>query len=57
MHAKTGSIARTNTLSGYVELESGKVVTFSVQANHHTLPGSAILAQLDSVVVEMMKGR
>ncbi len=57
VQAKTGSISRTNTLSGYVELESGKVVTFSVQANHHALPGSAILAQLDSVVVEMAKGR
>lgn len=57
VHAKTGSISRTNTLSGYVELESGKVMTFSVQANHHTLPSSVMLPQLDSVVVEMMKGR
>ncbi len=57
VHAKTGSISRTNTLSGWVNLESGKVITFSVQANHHTLPSSAILTQLDSVVVEMMKGR
>ena len=57
VHAKTGSISRTNTLSGWVELESGKVVTFSVQANHHTQRTAAILAQIDSVVVEMAKGR
>jgi len=57
VHAKTGSISRTNTLSGWVELESGKVVTFSVQANHHTQRGTAILAQIDSVVVDMAKGR
>ena len=57
VHAKTGSISRTNTLSGWVELESGKVVTFSVQANHHTQRGTAILAQIDSVVVDMTKGR
>jgi D-alanyl-D-alanine carboxypeptidase/D-alanyl-D-alanine-endopeptidase (penicillin-binding protein 4) len=57
VQAKTGSISRVNTLSGYVELQDGKVLTFSVQANHHTLPGSQILAQLDSVVVEMAKGR
>lgn len=55
--AKTGSISRTNTLSGFVELESGKVLTFSVQANHHTLPSSVMLPQIDSVVVEMAKGR
>ena len=57
VHAKTGSISRTNTLSGWVELESGKVVTFSVQANHHTQRSAAILAQIDSVVVDMTKGR
>jgi D-alanyl-D-alanine carboxypeptidase/D-alanyl-D-alanine-endopeptidase (penicillin-binding protein 4) len=57
VRAKTGSISRTNTLSGFVELESGKVMTFSIQANHHALSGSVILAQLDSVVVEMAKGR
>ena len=32
-------------------------LTFSVQANHHTLPSAAMLAQIDSVVVEMVKGR
>ena len=57
VHAKTGSISRTNTLSGWVELESGRVVTFSVQANHHTQPTAAILRQIDSVVVDMVKGR
>jgi D-alanyl-D-alanine carboxypeptidase/D-alanyl-D-alanine-endopeptidase (penicillin-binding protein 4) len=57
VRAKTGTITQVNTLSGYVELAGGKVVTFSVQANHHTLPGALILAQLDSVVVEMARGR
>jgi D-alanyl-D-alanine carboxypeptidase/D-alanyl-D-alanine-endopeptidase (penicillin-binding protein 4) len=57
VRAKTGSIARTNTLSGYVELADGETLTFSVQANHHTQPTRAILARIDSVVVEMAKGR
>jgi D-alanyl-D-alanine carboxypeptidase/D-alanyl-D-alanine-endopeptidase (penicillin-binding protein 4) len=57
VRAKTGSIARTNTLSGYVDLPSGRTLTFSVQANHHTQPTRAMLAQIDSVVVEMAKGR
>ena len=57
VHAKTGSISRTNTLSGWVELESGKVITFSIQANHHALRSAMILPQIDSVVVDMARGR
>ena len=38
VRAKTGSIARVNTLSGYIDRADGKVYTFSVQANHHALP-------------------
>jgi hypothetical protein len=33
------------------------VLTFSVQANHHTQTTRMILAVIDSVVVEMAKGR
>jgi D-alanyl-D-alanine carboxypeptidase/D-alanyl-D-alanine-endopeptidase (penicillin-binding protein 4) len=55
VRAKTGSIARVNTLSGYIELPTGRVLTFSVQANHHALPSRTILAQIDSIVVEMAK--
>jgi D-alanyl-D-alanine carboxypeptidase/D-alanyl-D-alanine-endopeptidase (penicillin-binding protein 4) len=55
VRAKTGSIAGVNTLSGYVERRDGKVLTFSVQANHHALPSRQILAQIDSVVVEMSR--
>ena len=42
-----------NTLSGYIERPDGKVLTFSVQANHHALPSRQILAAIDSLVVEM----
>ena len=48
VRAKTGSIARVNTLSGYIELPTGRVLTFSVQANHHALPSRAILSQIES---------
>jgi serine-type D-Ala-D-Ala carboxypeptidase/endopeptidase (penicillin-binding protein 4) len=53
VRAKTGSITRVNTLSGFIERSDGKVLTFSVQANHHALPGRRILAQIDSLVVQM----
>ncbi len=53
VRAKTGSITGVNTLSGYIERPDGKVLTFSVQANHHALPSRQILAAIDSVVVEM----
>ncbi len=57
VRAKTGSIARTNTLSGYVEAPDGHLLTFSLQANHHALPSRVILPELDSVVVDLVRGR
>ena len=55
VRAKTGSIGGVNTLSGYIEQPDGRVLTFSVQANHHTQNTRTILAAIDSVVVEMGK--
>jgi D-alanyl-D-alanine carboxypeptidase/D-alanyl-D-alanine-endopeptidase (penicillin-binding protein 4) len=49
--AKTGSIHRVNTISGYIERPGGTKVTFSVEANSHAVPTRQMLAQLDSVVV------
>ena len=53
VRAKTGSISRVNTLSGYVERSDGQVLIFSVQANHHTLGSARMLPAIDSVVVEL----
>ena len=55
VRAKTGSIDRVNSLSGYIERPDGHVVTFSVQANAHAVPNPAMLAQIDSIVVEIGK--
>ncbi|MGH7583906.1 MAG: D-alanyl-D-alanine carboxypeptidase/D-alanyl-D-alanine endopeptidase [Gemmatimonadales bacterium] len=55
VHAKTGSISGVNTLSGYLEQPGGRVVVFSVMANHHTLPSARILSAIDSVVVEIAR--
>ena len=51
--AKTGSIDRVNSLSGYIEARSGRTITFSVQANGHAVPYQQMLNQIDSVVVQI----
>ena len=53
--AKTGSINRVNTLSGYIEKANGRVITFSIQANAHNVPTRQMLAQIDSVVVQLAR--
>jgi D-alanyl-D-alanine carboxypeptidase/D-alanyl-D-alanine-endopeptidase (penicillin-binding protein 4) len=55
VRAKTGTISRVNTLSGYVERADGRVFVFSVQANHHTLGSSRMIPAIDSVVVELAR--
>jgi D-alanyl-D-alanine carboxypeptidase/D-alanyl-D-alanine-endopeptidase (penicillin-binding protein 4) len=53
VQAEDGSIGGVNTLSGFIERQDGRVLTFSVEANHHAQPGRAMIAWIDSVVVEM----
>jgi D-alanyl-D-alanine carboxypeptidase/D-alanyl-D-alanine-endopeptidase (penicillin-binding protein 4) len=57
VRAKTGSIGGVNTLTGFIEPASGHALVFSIQANHHTLDSPTILHAIDSVVVEMARGR
>ncbi len=49
VRAKTGSIANTNTLSGYVETPSG-VWTFSIQINNHAAGNREALRRIDDIV-------
>jgi D-alanyl-D-alanine carboxypeptidase/D-alanyl-D-alanine-endopeptidase (penicillin-binding protein 4) len=55
--AKTGSIFRVNSLSGFVERADGRRFTFSIAANGHAARGREMLAQIDSLVVEIGKTR
>ncbi len=53
--AKTGSISKVNTLSGYIERDPGSPLIFSVMANHHAQSWSSMVRQIDSVVVDMAR--
>ena len=54
VRAKTGSISGVNALSGYIELPD-RTLTFSVQANNHTLGSRVMIPQIDSLVLQMGK--
>lgn len=55
--AKTGSIDRVNTLSGYIERPGGRRLVFSIEANGNAVPGRAMLAEMDSIVVELGRSK
>jgi len=55
VRAKTGSISRVNAFSGYVTMPDGRVRIFSIQTNNHDLDGDAMIARIDSLVVEIGK--
>lgn len=52
VRAKTGSIANTNTLSGYLEGRTG-TWTFSIQINNHRAPNREALRRIDAIVAEL----
>lgn len=54
VHAKTGSISRVNTLSGYIE-QPGRTLIFSVETNNHTLGSRVMIPAIDSLVVQLGK--
>ncbi len=55
IHAKTGSVEHVNTLSGYMDLPSGKRLVFSIMANNHPFPNKAGQETLDAITVEIYK--
>jgi D-alanyl-D-alanine carboxypeptidase/D-alanyl-D-alanine-endopeptidase (penicillin-binding protein 4) len=55
--AKSGSIDRVNTLSGYIERPGGGRLVFSIEANAHAVVERSMVAQIDSIVVEIGRSK
>ena len=55
IHAKTGSVEHVNTLSGYMDLPSGKRLIFSIMANNHPLANRAGQEMLDAITMEIYR--
>jgi D-alanyl-D-alanine carboxypeptidase/D-alanyl-D-alanine-endopeptidase (penicillin-binding protein 4) len=55
IHAKTGSVEHVNTLSGYMDLPSGKRLVFSIMTNNHPLANKAGQGTLDAITMEIYK--
>jgi len=55
IHAKTGSVEHVNTLSGYMDLPTGKRLVFSIMANNHPLANQAGQETLDAVAMEIYR--
>jgi len=55
IHAKTGSVEHVNTLSGYMDLPSGKRLVFSIMTNNHPLANRVGQDTLDTITVEIYR--
>jgi D-alanyl-D-alanine carboxypeptidase/D-alanyl-D-alanine-endopeptidase (penicillin-binding protein 4) len=55
IRAKTGAVEHVNTLSGYMDLPSGKRLVFSIMTNNHPLADKAGQATLDAITVEIYR--
>jgi D-alanyl-D-alanine carboxypeptidase/D-alanyl-D-alanine-endopeptidase (penicillin-binding protein 4) len=56
IHAKTGSVEHVNTLSGYMDLPSGKRLVFSIMANNDPLTNKQGQDSLDAITLEIYRG-
>jgi D-alanyl-D-alanine carboxypeptidase/D-alanyl-D-alanine-endopeptidase (penicillin-binding protein 4) len=55
VRAKTGSVAQSRSLSGYVRTASGRTLLFSTLANNWTVPARDVERAADSLVVRMAR--
>jgi D-alanyl-D-alanine carboxypeptidase/D-alanyl-D-alanine-endopeptidase (penicillin-binding protein 4) len=53
VHAKTGTLAKARSLSGYVTTADGERLIFSILANNTTTPGSAVTHVADLIAAAL----
>ena len=53
VHAKTGTLAKARSLSGYVTTADGERLIFSILANNTTTPGSAVTLVADQIAASL----
>jgi D-alanyl-D-alanine carboxypeptidase/D-alanyl-D-alanine-endopeptidase (penicillin-binding protein 4) len=53
VHAKTGTLAKARTLSGYVTTADGERVIFSILSNNTTTPGSTVTHVIDEIAAAL----
>jgi len=53
VHAKTGTLAKARSLSGYVTTADGERLIFSILANNTTTPGSAVTRVADQIAASL----
>lgn len=53
IHAKSGSMMRVRSYSGYVMTKSGDPLVFSVIVNNYTCPAAAIKTKLEKLMIAM----
>jgi D-alanyl-D-alanine carboxypeptidase/D-alanyl-D-alanine-endopeptidase (penicillin-binding protein 4) len=53
VHAKTGTLAKARSLSGYVTSADGERLIFSILANNTTTPGSAVTHVADEIAASL----
>ncbi len=53
VHAKTGTVDKARSLSGYVTTPDGRVLLFSFLCNNFTVPNAAVEAVQDAILVRL----
>jgi D-alanyl-D-alanine carboxypeptidase/D-alanyl-D-alanine-endopeptidase (penicillin-binding protein 4) len=54
IHAKTGTLATVNALSGYLTTKRGARLAFSILANNHTIPSAEIRRVIDRIGIALL---